>query len=352
MLNSAEAHDRRRRKSGMAVTAVLIASLVAVIAVGVVQLNQAEPSVKVSTQFTGRDVYSPDVHPNPSGSGYLMWYAGWQTQQTLDSGQLDTIYLRTSPSPGGPWSAPATAIIAAQVAPQVTEVNDPSVTIVTANGSRQFTMFFTTLVCHPGAAGCATIAEQAANSEVWSATSANGVRWGSFKRLAVVDAARKGVSGPSAVLQPSGGQQWVVFYGTGCLIGMASVNANRDVLTSSIAYRGNGIRCMSNPVVWRAGSKWHMLVNVLEPSGSDAVRFDIWSTSSGSLTNWLLAAASPIVRVQGGRFCGALTPGVLPASPTHYDLYFGLVTPGSSGVCNDLTQSTSIVRTRIPASML
>jgi hypothetical protein len=95
-----------------------------------------------------------------------------------------------------------------------------------------------------------------------------------------------------------------------------------------------------------------MLVNVLEPSGSDAVRFDIWSTSSGSLTNWLLAAASPIVVVQGGRFCGALTPGVLPAGSVYYDLYFGLVTPGSSGVCNDLTQSTSIVRTRIPASML
>ncbi len=352
MVNSAEAHDRRRRNAGTAVNVALIAALVAVVAVGVVQLNQKQPSIRVTPQFAGRDVYSPDVHPNPSGSGYLMWYAGWQTQQTLDSGQLDTIYLRTSPTPDGPWSAPATAIIAAQVAPQVTEVNDPSVTIVTANGSRQFTMFFTTLVCHPGTGGCATTAQQAANSEVWSATSDNGVRWGSFKRLAVSDAARTGVSGPSAVLQPSGDQQWVVFYGTGCLIGMASVGANRDVLTSSIAYRGNGIRCMSNPVVWKSGSTWHMLVNVLEPSGADAVRFDIWSTSSGSLTNWLLATASPIVVVQGGRFCGALTPDVLPSGSSHYDLYFGLVTPGSSGVCDDLTQSTSIVRTRIPASML
>ena len=350
MLNSAEAHDRRRRNAGTAVTVGLIAALVAAVVVGVVQLNQAEPSVKVTPQFTGRDVYSPDVHPNPSGSGYLMWYAGWQTQQTLDSGQLDTIYLRTSPTSDGPWSAPATAIIAAQVAPQVTEVNDPSVTIVTANGAPQFTMFFTTLVCHPGTAGCATTAQQAAKSEVWSATSPDGVRWGSFKRMAVATAA--GISGPSAVIQPSGDQQWVVFYGTGCLIGMASVNAKRDVLSSSIAYRGNGIRCMSNPVVWRSGPKWHMLVDVLEPSGADAVRFDIWSTSSASLTNWLLAGASPIVVVQGGKFCGVLTPDVLSAGPAHYDLYFGLVTPGASGVCNDLTQSTSIARTRIPASML
>ena len=154
------------------------------------------------------------------------------------------------------------------------------------------------------------------------------------------------------MIQPSGDQQWVVFYGTGCLIGMASVNAKRDVLASSIAYRGNGIRCMSNPVVWRSGSKWHMLFNVLEPSGTDAVRFDIWSTSSASLTNWLLAGASPIVVVQGGKFCGALTPDVLPAGSAQYDIYFGLVTPGASGVCNDLTQSTSIARTRIPASML
>jgi hypothetical protein len=328
-----------------------MAALVAAIGVGVVQLNQGEASIRVTPQFTGRDIYSPDVHPNPSGSGYLMWYAGWQTQQTLDSGQLDTIYLRTSPNPDGPWSAPTTAVIAAQVAPQVTEVNDPSVTIVTANGARQFTMFFTTLVCHPGAAGCATTVEQAANSEVWSATSADGERWGSFKRLGVADAARKGVSGPSAVLQPSGNQQWVVFYGTGCLIGMASVNANREVLTSSIAYRGNGIRCMSNPVVWSSGSKWHLLFNVLEPSGADAVRFDIWSTSSGSLTNWLLAAASPIVVVTGGRFCGALTPDVLPAGSADDNLYFGLVTPGASGACDDLTQSTSIARTQVPASM-
>jgi hypothetical protein len=351
MLNSAENPNRRRRNTGMVVTIALIAALVVAIAVGVVQLHQGEASIRVTSQFTGRDVYSPDVHPNPSGSGYLMWYAGWQTQQTLDSGQLDTIYRRTSPTPDGPWSAPTTAVIAAQVAPQVTEVNDPSVTIVTVNGARQFTMFFTTLVCHPGAPGCATTAQQAANSQVWSATSGDGVGWGSFQRLGVPDATRNGISGPSAVLQPSGNQQWVVFYGTGCLVGMASVNANRQVLTSSIAYRGNGIRCMSNPVVWSSGSKWHMLFNVLEPRGADAVRFDIWSTSSASLTNWLLATASPIVVVQGGRFCGALTPDVLPADSAHYDLYFGLVTPGSSGVCNDLTQSTSIARAQVPMSM-
>ena len=352
MLNSAEEEVRPHRNTGRAFTVALIAALVAAIAVGVVQLNQGEASIEVAQQFTGRDVYSPDVHANPSGNGYLMWYAGWQTQQTLDSGQLDTIYLRTSPTPDGPWSAPTTAIIATQVAARITEVNDPSVTIVTANGTRQFTMFFTTLVCHPGAAGCATTAEQAADSEVWSAISDDGVRWGSFKRLAVPDPGRKGISGPSAVLQPSGDQQWVVFYGTGCLIGMASVNRDRVALTSSIAYRGNGIRCMSNPVVWRSGSRWHMLVNVLEPTGVDAVRFDIWRTSSGSLTSWLLAGASPVVVDQGGRSCGALTPDVLPAGATHYDLYFGLVAPGSSGACDDLTQSTSIVRTRVPASML
>jgi hypothetical protein len=352
MLNSTEDRAGRRRNTGMVATIALIAALVAAIVVGAVQLNQGDATIEAAPQFTGRDVYSPDVHPNPSGSGYLMWYAGWQTQQTLDSGQLDTIYQRTSPTPDGPWSAPTTAIIAAQVAPQISEVNDPSVTIVTANGSRQFTMFFTTLVCHPGTAGCATTAQQAANSEVWSATSDNGVRWGSFKRMAVPDGARKGVSGPSAVLQPSADQQWVVFYGTGCLIGMASLNANREVLTSSIAYRGNGIRCMSNPMVWRSGSKWHMLFNVLEPRGADAVRFDIWSTNSGSLTSWGWAAASPIVVVQGGRVCGALTPDVLPAGSAHYDLYFGSVTPGSSGACDDLTQSTSIARTRVPASRL
>ena len=114
-----------------------------------------------------------------------MWYAGWQTQQTLDSGQLDTIYLRTSPTSDGPWSAPATAIVAAQVAPQVTEVNDPSVTIVTANGAPTIHH----VLHHPGLPpGYRRVCDHrpaGANSEVWSGHLPDGVRWGSFKRMTV-----------------------------------------------------------------------------------------------------------------------------------------------------------------------
>ncbi|HEX3461133.1 MAG TPA: hypothetical protein VHT49_09525 [Acidimicrobiales bacterium] len=351
MLSSAEGGTHPHRNRGIAVTIVLIAALVAAITVGVVQLNQPAPGIQNAQEFTGRDVYSPDVHPNPTGSGYVMWYAGWQTQQTLDSGQLDTIYERTAPTRDGPWSPAATAIAATQVAPQITEVNDPSVTIVSENGSLAYTMFFTALACHPGAAGCATTAQQATYSQVWSGTSTDGAHWGSFRRLAVPDSG-KGVSGPSAVLQPSGNQQWVVFYGTGCLIGMASVDASRQVLTSSIAYRGNGIACMSNPMVSSWGSKWHMLFNVLEPSATDTVRFDIWSTSSTSLTSWPATTPAPAVVVQGGHLCGALTPDVLPAGAGQFDIYFGLVTPGVTGACDDLTQSTSIARTRVPGSVL
>jgi hypothetical protein len=349
MLSSVEGRTHRHRNRGIA--ALLIAALVTAITVGVVQLNQPEPAIHATQQFAGRDVYSPDVHPDPKGGGYVMWYAGWQTQQTLDSGQLDTIYERTAPTRDGPWSAPATAIVATQVAPPVTEVNDPSVTIVSGNGAREYTMFFTALACRPGAGGCTTVAQQATNSQVWSGTSSDGVHWGSFARIAVPDFG-KGVSGPSAVFQPSGNQQWVVFYGTGCLIGMASVTAARQVLASSIAYRGNGIRCMSNPMVSRWGSRWHMLFNVLEPTGTDAVRFDIWSTSSTSLTSWPSATPSPALVVQGGHFCGALTPDVLAAGADQFDIYFGLVAPGTTGACDDLTQSTSIARTRVPGSVL
>src|SRR5450759_2865619 len=121
-------------------------------------------TTRFAKQFTGRDVYSPDVHPNPVGSGYIMWYAGWQSQQTLDSGQLDTIYRRTAPTSDGPWSSPTTVLVASQVAPQVTEVNDPSVSIIAAGSSLRYAMFFTTLVCHPDAPGCATTQQQSANS--------------------------------------------------------------------------------------------------------------------------------------------------------------------------------------------
>ena len=111
------------------------------------------PSLATTQQITGRDVYSPDVLADPSGSGYIMWYGGWQTQQTVDSGQFDTIYRRTAPTPTGPWSDPITEIVASQVAPQITEVNDPSVSITSVNGTLQYTMFFTSLQCKPGHTG-------------------------------------------------------------------------------------------------------------------------------------------------------------------------------------------------------
>ncbi len=352
MLRTMQDHTRLRQRRNWFITVVLIIALIVIIWAGATVVNQGDTPTRFAKQFTGRDVYAPDVHPNPVGSGYIMWYAGWQSQQTLDSGQLDTIYRRTAPTSDGPWSSPTTVLVASQVAPQVTEVNDPSVSIIAAGSSLRYAMFFTTLVCHPDAPGCATTQQQSASSQVWSATSDNGVSWGSFKRMAVSDPGQKGVSGPSAVLQPSGPQQWLVFFGTGCLIGMASVSAGRDVLGSSIAYRGTGDRCMSNPVVFKSGTTWHMLFNVLEPTSADAVRFDVWKTSSASLTNWLLASASPIVVVNGGRECGVLTPDVVPHGSTHADLYVGLVAPGSSGACDDLTQSTAIARMELPASML
>ena len=345
-------HTGLRPRRNSFITVALIIVLIVIIWAGVTVVNRGDTPTRFATQFTGRDVYSPDVHPNPVGSGYIMWYAGWQTQQTVNSGQFDTIYRRTAPASGGPWSSPTTVLVASQVAPQVTEINDPSVSIIGAGSSLRYAMFFTTLVCHPDASGCATTQQQSANSQVWSATSDNGVSWGSFKRMAVPDPGQKGVSGPSAVLQPSGSQQWVVFFGTGCLIGMASVSAGRDVLGSAIAYRGTGSRCMSNPVVFKSGTTWHMLFNVLETTSADAVRFDVWKTSSASLTNWLLASASPIAIVNGASECGVLTPDVVAHGSTHFDLYVGLVAPGSPGACGDLTQSTSIARMELPASML
>jgi hypothetical protein len=352
MRKTTQDHTRLRQRRNSFIPVALIIVLIVIIWPGVTVVNRGDTPIRFATQFTGRDVYSPDVHPNPVGSGYIMWYGGWQTQATVDSGQLDTIYRRTAPTSGGPWSSPTTVLVASRVAPQVTEINDPSVSIIVAGSSLRYSMFFTTLVCHPDASGCATTKQQSANSQVWSATSDNGVSWGSFKRMAVPDPGQKGVSGPSAVLQPSGSQQWVVFFGTGCLIGMASVSAGRDVLGSVIAYRGTGSRCMSNPAVFKSGTTWHMLFNVLDTTSADAVRFDVWKTSSASLTNWFLASASPVAIVNGGGECGVLTPDVVAHGSTHVDLYVGLVARGSPGACGDLTQSTSIARMGLPASML
>jgi ribosomal protein L24E len=284
-----------------------------------------------NTLFTGRDIYSPDVIANPNGQGYLMWYGGWQTQQALNAGQLDTIFERTAPTPNGPWSNPITNIVPTQVAFGITEVNDPSVSVSSIGGSYLFTMFFTGLSC---GVGCAT--------QLWSATSGDGTHWGSFKQLMFTDAYGLDASSPSVVLQPSGAQRWLVYYGADCIIAVASVDANRNVLSSNPAYRGNSGQCMANPDVIQSGNQWYMYFNVIETLFTDVTRFNIWQTSSPSPTSWT-APSTPVLQVDGVQRCSALTPFVLPISNNQINLYYGVVAPTSSNQCTDLTNSTSVV---------
>jgi len=283
-------------------------------------------------QFTGRDIYAPDIIPNPNGQGYVMWYGGWQTQQAVNAGQLDTIFQRTSPTPNGPWSNPTTDILSSQVAAAASEVNDPSVSVVSVGTSYLYTMFFTVLSC---GVGC--------NNQVWSATSGDGNHWASFKQLVFTDAYGLDASSPSVVLEPSGAQRWTVYYGADCVIGVASVDANRDLLTSSIAYRGSGSQCMSNPDVFQGGSRWYMFFNVQETIASDATRFNVWLINSASATDWSPLTSTPVIQEDGVHRCSALTPFVLPVTPNQFNIYYGLVLPGTYGQCTDLTNSTSIM---------
>src|ERR1035441_10341723 len=48
----------------------------------------------------------PRRHAQSQRSGYIMWYGGWQSEQTAASGQGDSIYQRTAPAINGPWSSP------------------------------------------------------------------------------------------------------------------------------------------------------------------------------------------------------------------------------------------------------
>ncbi|MHB1710555.1 MAG: hypothetical protein ACYCV7_04015 [Acidimicrobiales bacterium] len=303
---------------------------------------RTQPRSRAAKQFTGRDIYSADVHPNPAGAGYLMWYSGWQTQRTYSSGQYDTIYRRTAPTAHGPWSNPTTDLISSQVAPQISEVGDPSVSIVPARGGYRYTMFFTALACHLSP-GCSTAGEFAAHAQIWSATSSNGNNWGSFRQLAIADPGHLGVSTPSVVLRPEGAQQWLVYYASGCRIGLARVGTTRQVMASSTVYSGTGTRCMSNPDVFRSGAEWEMLFDVLEPTPTDPTRFDIWKASSPSATNWSASTSTPVVVVKGHHHCSALAPDALPLAGGRIALYYGMVTPDASGRCADLTRSTSIM---------
>jgi hypothetical protein len=293
-------------------------------------------------QFTGRDVYNPDVLPNPDGQGYVMWYGGWQTQQTADSGQGDTIYQRISPNYNGPWSSPVTVLTASEVAPQITEVNHPAISVATAGKSLLYTMFFTALTCQSGSAGCGTPGELESHGQIWSATSLDGINWGSFQRLAVSDPSQEGVTSPWSIVQPSGAQNWLVYYASGCLIGVASVDANRNVLSSGIIFKGPGTQCMASPHVVEAGNTWYLFFDVLEPTYQDSIRFDIWQTSSNSPTDWSGSTSSVAFQVDGMTSCALLAPDVVPVNASQYFIYYGRVGVDASGRCDDLTQSNSI----------
>jgi hypothetical protein len=293
-------------------------------------------------QFTGRDVYNPDVMPNPNGPGYIMWYGGWQSQQTTDSGQGDSIYQRTAPAINGPWSSPITVLVASEVAPLITEVNHPAVSVTSAGGSFYYTMFFTVLACQTGSTGCVSAQQLESHGEIWSGTSVDGINWGSFQRLAVSDPNQSGVTSPWSVVRPSGAQNWLVYYASGCLIGVASVDANRNVLTSSITFKGPGTQCMASPHVVESGNTWHMFFDVLEPTYADSIRFDVWQTSSDSPTDWSHSTASAVIVVDGITSCAVLSPDVLPVNSTQYSVYYGRVGVDASGRCDDLTQSSSV----------
>src|SRR5665811_1442455 len=65
---------RLRQRRNSFITVVLIIALIVIIRAGATVVNQGDTPTRFAKQFTGRDVYSPDVHPNPVGSGYIMWY--------------------------------------------------------------------------------------------------------------------------------------------------------------------------------------------------------------------------------------------------------------------------------------
>jgi len=79
MLRTMQDLTRLRQRRNSFITVVLIITLIVIIRAGATVVNQGDTPTRSDKQFTGRDVYSPDVHPNPVGSGYIMWHAGWQT---------------------------------------------------------------------------------------------------------------------------------------------------------------------------------------------------------------------------------------------------------------------------------
>ena len=275
------------------------------------------------SMISGVNIYAPTVIRD--GTVYKLWYGGWQ-----DGGFNDQIYFRTS-TDNVYWSPPLTVLTPADISPTAVHVNDPSVTLVFDPASKewQYTMFYTV---------CMQPCNQSDN-QIWSSVSSNGADWIFHQPLLT---STHGSAEPSAVAVMSEDATWKVYYvdrDDASKVKMVKVGADRKVASGPFTVYENAVLTLSGAEVRQIGSSWTLFFNSFF-----ADHVDIYKSVSASNEQWP-STFSTIISKTGPLWCAAMTPGVLPASATDYDLYYGLTPRAPGGECN-LAQQQSIQRSR------
>ncbi len=319
---------------------VLTTSLGALILnVGVNTSNAyADTVVQMTTEFTGKNIYSPDVlfDTNPSVETYVMWYGG--EQASTDTGG-DRIYYRkatgTDPTYGDPdsWGTQQAVITPSDVADAlggtITQVNDPSVTefINPATDELQYTMFFT---AHTGASG------QAGNEVVSAESTTNGTSWSNYQILDNTD----GAADPDALYDPSGSQVWLVYFSYHTIdldqIQVVSVNDDEQVISGpSVAFTNPDGDLTTSPDLVQDpnNSDWYLFFDDWPSSGT----INLWETVSSSNTSFTGTPSELIANSTSGPVCGTATPSALwltaSGYTSDYALYFGEDLPTADDPC-------------------
>ncbi len=313
-----------------AIVGITLAALLGALAIFALPAS-ADTVIARYTQFTGRNIYSPDVLYDSRIDNYVMWSGGWQSSV---NGGHDYIYYResTNHSPNS-WGAPQTAIVPADIGSNVSHVNDPSVTEFAngVTGQVQYTMFFTV---------CMSPCIQGGDNQIWSAVSNNGISWTGYQVL--LSGESSGPADPSALYTSSGSGVWLVYYanrlGNCNDMNAAVVDGSRGATSISTVFSVSS-GCVSAPSVANftdAAGDWHLFYD----GGTTVNVFDIYEAKSSSDLSWKTSSLL-IANSSSGPICGTATPFALPAGGQDYELYFGELAATSAG-CTESDNFTSI----------
>lgn len=304
-------------------------------------VSHAQTVTSMQNIFSGPNIYANNVIYDSQDGMYKMWYGGWQSNIQSN----DYIYYRAS-FDGITWYPVYFPILTPEALQSkyklrtgetinVQHVNNPSVTkhFNVTNGQYQYTMFFTVCV-YP----C-----NAADNQIWSMVSSDGVNWDYPIKLALNFQDNSGGPIAANVVQSTNGPagtfwrvQTGVSVGSGNSIYLIHVSGDRVALDNPTKVFTSSSGLAQNPSRIYVDGKYYMFFNSANTYGGYNVNY---VTSSDDET-W--GGETVLIAVNNSPICAAQTPQALATGMSTFNLYMSW-SLSSSGTCNFAANSNVVL---------